>query len=254
LANDLPEGFYRPVARILLAIAASNPGFFVAYHCLLLEALPIKFVQFRNIILNVPTSGCEEIPPMGFKCESLLKGTGVHSLVREGDYSATKVRRIFNVLSRILFVSQPMVPRLIWEFVIHCLNQRTEKIDDLFVQICNGFTDASVRMLIVSLIDQLRFHNAHTVEASRILTSVFAKGNGIVRELVLVEVMRRMLCVTLPPVSLFKFREKLDSLYGNEIAGLMKSKDQHEKYKRSLDIANCLGLPRSPSGPVAKFG
>lgn len=83
LSVEYPEIFYRSVCRILMTIQSCSPLFFISYHQLLLEFLPLHFVQFRNIILGscVGENSEDYSPPVGFDFKDTLKAKAVIQVI-----------------------------------------------------------------------------------------------------------------------------------------------------------------------------
>ena len=66
-----------------MTIQSCSPLFFISYHQLLLEFLPLHFVQFRNIILGscVGENSEDYSPPVGFDFKDTLKAKAVIQVI-----------------------------------------------------------------------------------------------------------------------------------------------------------------------------
>ena len=236
LAKQQPDIFYKSVTRILMTIASSHPLFFVSYHALFLEKLPLLYTQFRNIILGAQSKNLEDVPPMGFKCATIVSSIGQQSLVKDSHFSDEKAEKVAKAMSRALVPTTPYVPRIVWALALYYLSSLREGVTDFFVSICSKITDSSVRMLYVTLIDQLRYDNRITRDVTDILLAVFEKCDDMHKELIFVELLRRMMCVTKPPASVFELFQQIMARFKDQIVAIMKRNGELKAFEDALEV------------------
>ena len=257
LLQKLPETFYRGVIRILITIQQEVPYFFVAYHSLLLESLPIRFVQVRNIILGSSPSNInsDNNPPIGFNLDSELK---MDSIQTKLDQSLTNKIPISSCLNLIVgkfekegqhiskSIENITIPKFIWQFVLYIINKNSfskSLIFDLFVSLQNEILSKNDRLLSIlysSIIDQLRYPNRHSKFSSELLMHLFGKGNKIHREILIVNLLRRILCVTSPPSSLRNLYSNISSEYKSDIEQLFQENNEVAIFQSSQQLIDNL--------------
>lgn len=247
LCKEQPDVFYRPVTRILMAITSSYPQFVVSYFALFLEKLPISFTQLRNVILKAYLPPSEDQPPMGFKCGGMLYLMGQQILTKDMIVSDDRAEKIADVLRKTLKPGTIYVPRVVWALVVYYLSQIKSDTADLLVLVCRKFTDESVRMIIIALIDQLRYENLHTTKALNTLHALFKTGSELHRELILTELIRRLMCVTRPPDSVDRLFHTLNDDFGDEIWEMVKKRGEYDIYKRVLLMQTRMSMSGSHS-------
>lgn len=311
LCVEYPDIFYRSVCRILITIA-SSPLFFISYHQLLLEFLPLRFVQFRNIILGTSFSeNTEDLsPPIGFDFKETLKAKAVIQVIdsilqkKEKDREKLNNNAVFltslfkrailengtNNNNNILYQNPRIellninssnnssdnnnntnsndennlfIPRIIWQFVFYCVKKSADMnvlssfnsddsvpsnsflnlpVVNLFSlilaspDISNDTTSILMTVLIEAIVDQLRYANKHTTFASYLLFALFQKADKNVRELILVTLIKRLLCVTSPPQSVRKFYQNLSKKFDSEIKELLEENNEFQLFKMVKEI------------------
>jgi hypothetical protein len=192
LCKIAPDVFYRAVARIFMTISATVPVFFISYHAILIADLPMRFMQFRNIILGTQQPPVDDPPPKGYRIESAMESSRISTIIRQWNGSREQMGRLENILTKGFRAG------IVWQFVIFAIEHATDKAAEIFVRIAELFTIGVVEVIITSLFDQIRYQNLHTREATRIIITIFERVQAR-RELILFEICRRMLCVTPPP-------------------------------------------------------
>jgi hypothetical protein len=230
LAITFPDVFYPAVLKMFITIAAVVPLFFVAYHCVLIDALPSHYVQLRNVILGAtPQWRAELTPPIGFNVGREFQGTVLRSLLdpfltlSETPLPHSAGQLITATLRRSIGEVGNKLPRLIWELVFFCIstvaptvsqvpNTRRVPIVDLFVSISVLFEE-SVQFIIEAIADNVRFPNVHTMFSVNLLFAIFLSGNDLCKEVLIGVLLKRMLCVTPPPRQLIGVFEKLIGRY-----------------------------------------
>jgi hypothetical protein len=247
LAARTPEVFYRPVERILLTISASAPLLFVSYHMLFLSHLPMSFTQFRNIILSAPIPSTEEGPPIGFSVVSELQLTGLDRLVVDGDLTTPKLSMIVNAIKKAVKSEGGVMPALVWQFVLFFFQNVHRGAADPIVKICDLHLHDSVRWIIVAIADQVRYQNAHTTIAMDVLTALYARGRDDVKEIVLLELVRRLMCVTPPPAMLFKLFAQIDTSFGVQLDQFVKSRGAGDVFEHAREFVKNCPMSKSPS-------
>jgi hypothetical protein len=248
LTKREPQVFYRPVARIFMTIAVSAPMLFISYHMLFLGRLPIGFIQFRNVILGAGAPATDERPPIGFSVSEQMRATGIDRFVLDRDMTMPKIAVIVNALKRGTKIEEGLVPVLIWQFVIFCLNAGMRNLADFFVRVCDGYMSEDVRWIIVALIDQIRYQNAHTLLGIEILRSMFKKCRDDVKELVVVELVRRVMCVTPPPGSVLKLLASIDEDAGAEFDQLLAERGGTQFFAEAREFSKTAPMSKSSSG------
>lgn len=238
LCKQQPQIFYKGIARILMTIASAHPLFFVSYHALFIEKIPLLYTQFRNIILGAQAKNGDELPPMGFKCGAIVAGMGHQSLVKDGHFSDEKAVKVAKVMKRSLVPATPYVPRIVWALVVFYLSGCRDGVTDFFVSVCQQFQDPSVRMVYVALIDQLRYDNPITRDATEVLLAAFDRCDNMHKELIVVEILRRIVCVTKPPASVFGVFQQLMARFKDQITGIMNENGELKTFHQALEIVN----------------
>lgn len=297
LCVEYPEIFYRSVCRILITIASSAPLFFISYHQLLLEFIPLRFVQFRNIILGTTLyENSEDIsPPIGFDFKETLKAKAVIQVIdsilqkKEKDReklntNATFLTSLFKraILENgmnnynIMYQNQRIellnmnnnlnndnennennlfIPKIIWQFVFYSVKKSADinvlvsfnsedstpsnnflnlPVVSLFSLILSSLDSTSdtvsMTVLIEAIVDQIRYPNKHTTFASYLLFALFQKADKNVRELILVTLIKRLLCVTSPPQSVRKLYQNLTKKFDSDIKSFLDENNEFQMF------------------------
>ena len=209
LAVNMPESFYRPVMRTIFTLADSFPLFVTAYHCLFLEHVPPRFAQLRNAILSatpyvnpklpppigVYTGDSQEIKNLKLKAEPFITDKQIQSIPET-------VKSITDIIKKLVTTDSSIV----WRFVFFCVaaySQTHEKFSskDVIVDLFIGLVEASP-VFYSALMDHVRYQNTHTRFVVELLYTIFCRISSEQREIFLIEMFRRILCVTQPPASL----------------------------------------------------
>jgi hypothetical protein len=243
LAKLEADVFYRPVARIFMTIAVGAPMLFVTYHMIFLGKLPIGFIQFRNVILGASAAPTEDPPPMGFGFSEQMKAAGMDKLVLDHNRSAAKMGLIINILGE-RKTEEGLLPPIVWQFVLFCLITPLRNITDFFVRVCDSFLGDDVRWVLVALIDQIRYRNAHTRLAIEIVKAIFNKCSDNVRELVIVELMRRVMCVTPPPANVLRLMASIHQEIGPQFDHTLASRGATQFFSEAKEFSRAVHMSR----------
>jgi CCR4-NOT transcription complex subunit 1 len=267
LSIDFPELFYRGVCRLLITIGGTTPLFFASYYTLLIEQLPERFVQFRNLILRVHPQRPDDVaPPIGFNMVELMRQSVIKSLIDPflgatepavAPPSQSAAQFIASTFKRTIVDGADQMPRLIWQFVVYCFSQVTKHLPnirrysldafkqipivDLFVAIAGFFGDESVRYLFVAIIDQVRFPNPHTYFASSLILALFEATRDPMRELLIVAIMKRLMCVTQPPRALTTVFQELVNQFGNVMKRMLAGRREFDLFRSAKEVIEILG-------------
>lgn len=243
LAVNMPDGFYRPVIRILYTICDQFPLFITSYHCLLLEHVPPRFTQIRNIILCADPHGDPVLPPpvgvisgdsqdmklLKMKAEPFIKDISVQS-------SSLNLKTITELIKKMVISDGSVV----WKFVYFCINAWTQTheqftpkntIIDLFLSLVN-----TSPIFISALFDHVRYSNSHTRFVMELLLAVFGRLPDNLRESFLIEIFRRMLCVTQPPNTLKELLKRLMNERQSEIKILASKRNEMSELSQIFSV------------------
>ena len=144
--------------------------------------------------------------------------------------------KVAKAMSRALVPTTPYVPRIVWALALYYLSSLREGVTDFFVSVCSKITDSSVRMLYVTLIDQLRYDNRITRDVTDILLTVFERCDDMHKELIIVELLRRMMCVTKPPSSVFELFQQIMARFKDQIVAIMKRNGELKTFEDALEV------------------
>jgi hypothetical protein len=209
LAVNMPDPYYRPVMRAIFTLADDFPLFVSAYHCLLLEHVPPRFAQLRNAILGAnPNTNPKLPPPIGiFTGDSQeIKNLKLKAEPFITDKQIPAVQEAVNSITDNLTKLITTDVSVVWRFSFFCIAAYAQihqkfSSEDLIVDLFVGIVEISP-IFYTTLMDHLRYRNTHTVFVFELLYTIFQRINEGQRELFLVEMFRRILCVTQPPPSL----------------------------------------------------
>lgn len=295
LLIKIPEVFYRGVVRILMTIAAATPQFFASYYALLIEKIPLRFVQLRNIIL----SACDErdlpIPFIGFKFDDELKTkVNLISIISKSLTSLlpkSEVENNSNFIVNILISSWKeeienddfedecnyydeamngfnnfVIPRIIWQFVLFTIDESIKNltsnspniessqinslpISQLYIEIQNICSNEKgiLFLLYNSIMDQLRYKNRHTCMASILIRALFENGNDDQKEIILVCLIKRLLCMSQPPKSVNSLFKQITLIYGSEVQRIFKQNGEMLTFNTAVSIINSFTIRKSKS-------
>ena len=261
LAIRMPDGFYKPVTIILMLIASDYPSFLVQYYAVLIDSLPLRFIQFRNIILNAapqefspdknPTISFQYIDALETKALILNVKPFLRLEIPENVSTASNIQFIISTLRRAASQSE-YTPSLFWQFALYCISKAsaaipTEKIGcasefaalpiiSMFKQLASAFGVDADCLLINGIIDQIRFPSSHTVIASEILFTLFEESPSYVRELIYTEIVRRLLCVTQPPRSVKAIYLRITSKYKQQLTKMFNESDQKNAFLKISSV------------------
>ncbi|OHT05272.1 hypothetical protein TRFO_27026 [Tritrichomonas foetus] len=269
LVIDYPDVFYRGVVRILMTTASCAPLFFISYHELFLEHIPLRFVQLRNIILSA-TVPDGSTPPIGFDYSDTLKSKAIIAVIdpilqkKENDNATVGSNAVFitSILKRSISESNGFIPRIVWQFVFYCVAKSAEinmdndnigglPVVHLFCSILSSFNDASASPILEAVVDQLKYPNNQTTFASSLLFSLFSKSETTNhKELILVTLIKRLMCVTPPPQSVRSLFKKITMMFGNDVREMLIQNDELEAFRAAEAIVVNAGIKRSSSGRI----
>jgi len=244
IAQKEPHLYYRIVCRVLYLIQSSNSSFFSTYFPLLIESLPLCFIQFRNIILN-SFQNTSDIPQIGFNFSDILESkaltANLRSLLNSSNTdSASGINFVIATLTREC-TENITKNKIMWRVVYYCLNtfieanrNNTKALEMtsknpcflLFNTLLNAFDTEISALLIRFLIDHLRFPSYFTTLASSLLYELFSQFSGKMHEIIFVELARRLLCVERPPESVHNLFTKILNNHGQKLHEYMESHHQ----------------------------
>lgn len=282
LVESCPEVFYKPVARILATTAASQPLFFVSYAPLILEKLPINFVQYRNLILSasLKQQDPDSCPPMGFSSEKIISAVNIADVINRivaishsdnffnseinsnnmkcdltSFVSIEKVEFIINVLKNSIKNKENLnsknefkyVPKIITHFVIYCFSNFIDEVHQLLIKIALDFDQDDMKIFLIAVVDQLRYPSRHSFAAMNFILSFFEVASEIIKEQIIIELIRRLFCVSSPPLSVKNTFNLIDSKFGHEIKDILEKSGEYETYINAKRIIGQLLITRSPS-------
>lgn len=286
LVEAAPEVFYKPVARILLTTSASQPFFFVSYAPLILEKLPISFVQYRNLILSSSLKQDPDCcPPQGYSSEKIISAVNIADIVNRivtvsnsdnyfhnynetGDVSNGSKSEMANFVSseKVDFVIDVLknqindhenvrvknelkfVPKIVTHFVIYCFSNFIDEVHQFLLKIANAFNVFEFKVFLVAVVDQLRYPNKHSFAAMNFLLSLFEITSVVNKELILIELLRRLFCVSNPPLSVKNTFNQIDLKFGDEIQNILKENGEYDIYLNAKALIGQLLITRSQSG------
>lgn len=292
LVVRIPEVFYRGVTRILLTIQATTPNFFASYHALLIEKLPLKFIQLRNIILTARDNdeSLDNFAPfVGFKFDDELKSKNklIDAICKclSSKSSKTEFNNNVKFITDILITSFKeeteneeadddveystddfnnfTIPKIFWQFVIFSFNEslivlsskntnnNSEEIpiSQLFVgiqKVCSN-QKGTLFLLYNAIIDQLRYKNKHTTIASILIQSLFDKADDDLKELLIVCIIKRLLCVTQPPKSVSLLFKQITLKFENDIQRILKQNGELHLFESAISVINSFTIRKSKS-------
>jgi hypothetical protein len=242
LCVRVPEVFHRGVTRILLTIASTIPRFFVSYHAVLVAEMPTRFTQFRNIVLGAEIlQGEASAPPVGFSVTDALEAKSIKASIDsfggpDAQKAAFSARFIASLIKGTVSAAGDRTPKLVWQLAIYCAVIGTGKtafprIGDLCCTICGFLDGEAAAAFLGAIVDNLRYPNAHTRFASDLLFQIFEKGNDGLREVMLVVLFRRILCVTPPPRSVRLLVERIVGQFGGRVNRILGAKGESALFR-----------------------
>ena len=247
LAVNIPNGFYRPVARILFTVCDQFPLFVASYHCFLIEHIPPRFVQLRNIILNAdPHTDAMLPPPIGvlipdtpnmkvlkMKAEPFIKDMTLQS-------TNSSITAIIDIIKTDVQTD----PSIIWKFVLTVINSFTHGRQQVSAK--SQVVELFYKLILFSpvfigaLFDHVRFSNTHTKFVMELLLILYGKFQDDYREVFLIELVRRLLCVTQPPQTLVRLFVRLWEERNAEITLLAKKRNETKQLQEIFDTITVL--------------
>ena len=232
LCVKAPYIFYKPVTRIFYTIASSIPMFFAINQVLIYENLPINFIQFRNIIQSVEiNSTLNDLPPIGFDFEKQIKFFGIDSLMNNlSNIDSNDLNNIIELLNN-SNSSKNYIPKIYWCFVIYSFTHFNNDVQEMFISIFNkANNEKTLKFLLIAIVDQIRFQNLHTIAAKQVIFNLFKVSNLKIKEMILLELIRRLLCVTQPNSIKHMFKDLINA-YKEELNEIF-SKCKHKTFEK----------------------
>lgn len=236
LAINFPEGFYRPVVRILCTIADSFPEFVTSFHIFILDHIPPRFTQLRNIILCAQPQHPDPVlpPPIAVPGNDSPEMRSLKNKV-EG-YVADRLTMIQPTLMKsILEYFKKVItnePSGLSKFIVYIIStwamtherfSQTNTVLELMLQL----QDVSPQYFFSTLLDHVRYNNSHTRFAMELILAMFGKLPEDRKEMILIEIIRRLLCVTAPPQSLRTLFSRLFEERKMEIIQMVKKMNEY---------------------------
>jgi hypothetical protein len=268
LSIEAPDAFYPAIARILLTLAELTPGFFVAYHALIVEGMPARFVQFRNIILGAAAEQDDGAPPpVGFAITDALEGRAVRTAIDayRGDNASSPARLVATFLRNAVAGGGDTTPVLVWQFALYCIAKGADvqadrhirfpswqfsrlAIVDLVCTVCGALDGEALLSLIGAICDNVRFPNMHTKFATGLIVQIFERAGEIAKEVVLTVLIKRMMCVTQPPAAVVGILAHILANFGKEIERILSAKGEWDIFRKAQTVREIVaeGSAREP--------
>ncbi|EAY18196.1 hypothetical protein TVAG_122620 [Trichomonas vaginalis G3] len=249
LAINFPDGFYRPVARIITTICDSYPEFVVSFHLIILESVPPRFIQLRNIILSsIPPNFDPMLPPPvsvipGDTQELRILKSKTEAIImdRVTTVQSSMMKQIYEIFKKI--ISKDV--SLLWKFVLFVIqtwtisHERFSKTN-MVLELLTMLVPVSPIYFFSSLLDHVRYNNCHTRFAMELVLALFERVSDDLREIILIEIVRRLLCVTAPPHSLRELFSRLMEERKMDVLSLMKKMNEFQDFEEAVKVIKIL--------------
>lgn len=286
LVENAPEVFYKPVARILIVIETNQPFFFVCYSSLILQKLHFSFVQYRNIILGAVLQQDASLPPPhDFSFERYMKTVslaevidriqtdnqephditdidlGTNNLISHDDVECIvnvlrknyqdqlRVEKSIKNTSITLTGTVHYVPNLFHHFICYSISKKF-KAELLLIEVAKQLNDDEFAAYFLAIADQLRYPNSFSFAAMTFILNYFGIASNSHKEIILVELIKRSLCVTSPPSSVVNIIKQLHLKYEDMIRTLLQQNGEYETFLKAKDIFDHHFIQHSSSGHV----
>ena len=155
-----------------------------------------------------------------------------------------------------------VVPKIFWQFVLFAFNEsiisfysseinqnQNSALLESFIEIqkvCSN-QKGTLFLLYNSVIDQLRYQNKHTKLASILMMTLFENANDDLKELIIVCIIKRLLCVTQPPKSVGLLFKQITLKYEFDIQRILKQNGELQIYESAVYIINSFNIRKSKS-------
>ena len=246
LAVNMPDGFYRPVVRALITLSDQFPLFVTSYHCLLLEHVPPRFTQIRNIILSAnPGTDSHSPPPIGIITgdSSDMKTLKLNAEPFITDKAQANLQEHMNTIIETVFQAVSQDSSVIWRFIFFCIaaySQTHEKYStkDTINELMMGLVNISP-IFISALLDHVRYPNSHSRIVLEMLFNIYNRVQSEQKEAFIIELLRRILCVTQPPEAVRRLFVRIWEDKKSEITEIAQRNGEAQELE---EVAKCLQL------------
>ena len=140
------------------------------------------------------------------------------------------------------------VPKIVTHFVIYCFSNFIDEVHQFLLMVANSFNEFEMNAFLVAVVDQLRYPNKHSFAAMNFILSFFETTSEVNKELILIELLRRLFCVSNPPLLVKNTFNQIDLKFGDEIQNILSENGEYDLYLRAKGIIGQLLITRSPSG------
>ncbi|EAX90909.1 hypothetical protein TVAG_469840 [Trichomonas vaginalis G3] len=244
LAVNMPESFYRPVVCIFTTLCDEFPSFVISYHCLLLEHIPPRAVQLRNIILNTSLNQSSLAPPpIGITFGSSQEMKALKQKIEPFvlDRVSQNIDENVSEICDLVKVISQTDSSVVWRIVYFCIAYWLSKHDAFnnqaqILEVFIGFVRISPIFFSI-IMDHVRYRNSHTTFCQNVLVSIFSRLGDNLKEQMILELIRRHLCVTKPPESL---HEVFEHLWKNEQEQVLQIGMKSMKKEEFLEIVRII--------------
>lgn len=224
LAVNVPDVFYLPTVRILYTLADSFPAFLVSYHCLILEHVPPRATQIRNIILNATIHGGQKVPPpigitFGSSPEMKILKSKLEPFIF--DKVAVNLEESVMEVCEIVKTMASTDPSILWRVIYFLIAYYVSKHENFnatahILEVFIGLIRTST-IFLTMLMDHVRYKNSHTIFVMNVLVAIFPRIGENLQEQMIIEMIRRLLCVCKPPISLVEVFNHMWANFKSEI-------------------------------------
>ena len=127
--------------------------------------------------------------------------------------------------------SKNYIPKIYWCFVIYSFTHFNNDVQEMFISIFNkANNEKTLKFLLIAIVDQIRFQNLHTIAAKQVIFNLFKVSNLKIKEMILLELIRRLLCVTQPNSIKHMFKDLINA-YKEELNEIF-SKCKHKTFEK----------------------
>lgn len=213
LCQKEPDLFYHGVIRILITILQCSPSFFQSNYYYILENLPLNFIQFRNIISTPNMEDETKFELYEFEESELFQQ--IQQILINHNYITidTNTKEIVEIIRKYIDNQKSYIPRLIWQFILYIIYNFSNLVSDInkisklpiIKLLCNiiQLSDIKVDNIIINaIIDNLNVPNHKFV--SSMLSILFTNSTIKTKEIILVLLIKRLLCVSHPSIYVFE--------------------------------------------------
>ena len=141
------------------------------------------------------------------------------------------------------------VPNLFHHFICYSISKKF-KAELLLIEVAKQLNDDEFAAYFVAIADQLRYPNSFSFAAMTFILNYFEIASNSHKEIILVELIKRSLCVTSPPSSVVNIIKQLHLKYEDMIRTLLQQNGEYETFLKAKDIFDHHFIQHSSSGHV----